>query len=287
MTRNGCTPNADAKHPWPAREDNDPRDTQRRSATPRRTVVRSESPRWPMRRQTRRLDASRAQRSDARPDGPPSCPVLPPMPGPVGVPGVAGLAARLPASAWHGDCRADPPGTARLMTVHSERLACPQRYERAVTGARHPTSMLGRLEGHDFKECRRGMVRADHPPTRHVPDAPTALTLNLVCNRHIHAVRSTSACCYSKHSRDSTGFAGSAPRRREGDPLTCDDAGPAMSMATPQAPEQHRQGWLRFAANDQRPTVWHPIFSRTDAAHRFSRFAGVARRSVQQMRGRS
>jgi hypothetical protein len=55
----------------------------------------------------------------------------------------------LPASAWQGDRRSSPSDTAEMNHgADSDRLPALHGDEQAVTGARHPTSMLGRSERH-------------------------------------------------------------------------------------------------------------------------------------------
>lgn len=150
MTRIDDTPTTDdANPPWPASVYPRGGGLSRRCRTASRPRQRPEPPRGSMRRQTQRLDASRAQRSDTGQDDAPSSPVLPPMPGLIRVSTLVGLATRVAAPTRHGGRWSSPPATARTMTADSDRLPAPHSHERGSMGVIHTTSTVGRLDSRD------------------------------------------------------------------------------------------------------------------------------------------
>lgn len=135
MIHNDDTPTLCVKTPWPASVYPRGGGLSRRCRTARRPRRLAEPPRSPMHWQAQRLDI--ATRSDTRPDGETSPTTLPQMPGAARLSGVARLAAQVKASVRHYHRWANPPGTARRMTVPYMRLARPHSHEHAVPGAVH------------------------------------------------------------------------------------------------------------------------------------------------------
>jgi hypothetical protein len=158
-SRNGGAPNPDANHAWPAGEDNDPRDTQRRSATLGRTRLRTESAWCPLHRLAR---LGIAYGSDTRPNGPPSPTALPQMPSAARLSSVAGLVAQISPSVWNSRRSAHPPTTARHMTAHYDRLAAPYGHETPALGAMYPTVSPECLGADGTDERLRAVVNARH-----------------------------------------------------------------------------------------------------------------------------